>query len=200
MDYIENRTFDEIQVGDSASLARTLTPEDVKLFAVMSGDVYPAHVDEEYARSSMFHKIIAHGMWGGALISNLLGTTLPGPGAIYLGQTLKFLKPVALGDTVTVTATVTAKDPEKHRVTLDCRCTNQKGEVVISGSAQVLAPTEKVKRPRAALPEVRLHDHDARLHQLIERTKGLALCARRSSIPSMATRCAARSRPSRPAW
>ena len=97
MDYIENRTFDEIKVGDSASLSQTLTLEDVKLFAVMSGDVNPAHVDEEYARSDMFHKIVAHGMWGGALISTVLGTKLPGPGAIYLGQTLKFMKPVGLG-------------------------------------------------------------------------------------------------------
>jgi len=80
MDCIENRTFDEIKVGDSASLARTLTPEDVQLFAVMSGDVNPAHVDEEYAKSDMFHKIIAHGRWCGALISTLLGTKLPGPG------------------------------------------------------------------------------------------------------------------------
>ena len=89
MDYIENRTFDEIKVGDSASLVRTLTREDISIFAVMSGDVNPAHVDEEYARSDMFHKIIAHGMWGGSLISTLLGTKLPGPGAIYLGQTLQ---------------------------------------------------------------------------------------------------------------
>jgi phosphate acetyltransferase/phosphate butyryltransferase len=173
MDYIENRTFDEIKVGDSASLVRTLTPEDVKLFAVMSGDVNPAHVDEEYARSDMFHKIIAHGMWGGALISTLLGTKLPGPGAIYLGQTLKFIKPVVLGDTVTVTVMVAAKDPRKHRVSFNCRCTNQKGEVVISGRAQVIAPTEKVKRPRAILPEVHLHEHGARFCQLIDRTKGL---------------------------
>ena len=95
MNYIENRTFDEIKVGDSASLVRTLTPDDIKLFAVMSGDVNPAHVDEEYARSDMFHKIIAHGMWGGALISTLLGTRLPGPGTVYLGQTLTFQRPVA---------------------------------------------------------------------------------------------------------
>ena len=126
MEYIENKTFDEIQVGESASLSRTLKPEDMKLFAVMSGDVNPAHVDEEFAQSDMFHKIIAHGMWGGALISTLLGTKLPGPGTIYLGQTLKFTKPVALGDTVTVTATVSSKDPEKHRVTFDCCCKNQK--------------------------------------------------------------------------
>ena len=105
MDMIENRTFDEINVGDSASLVRKLSMKDIDLFAVMSGDVNPAHVDEEYARSDMFHKIIAHGMWGAALISTLLGTKLPGPGTIYLGQTLNFRHPVTLGDTITVTVT-----------------------------------------------------------------------------------------------
>src|SRR5947209_1864061 len=105
METIENRTFDEIQVGDSASLVRTLTRGDIDLFAVMSGDVNPAHVDEEYAKSEQFHKIIAHGMWGGALISTLLGTKLPGPGTLYLGQTLTFRKPVVVGDTVTVAVT-----------------------------------------------------------------------------------------------
>jgi hypothetical protein len=95
--FIENRTFDEIQIGESASLARTLTREDIEHFAVMSGDINPAHVDEEYAKSDMFHKIIAHGMWGASLISTVLGTKLPGPGAIYLGQTLHFLHPVTVG-------------------------------------------------------------------------------------------------------
>ena len=76
MDMIENRTFDEIQIGESASLVHTLTREDIELFAVMSGDINPAHVDEEYARSDMFHKIIAHGMWGASLISTVLGTQL----------------------------------------------------------------------------------------------------------------------------
>ena len=122
MEYIENRTFDEIKVGDSASLVRTLTKDDISIFAAMSGDINPAHVDAEYAKSDMFHKIIAHGMWGGSLISTVLGTKLPGPGAIYLGQTLKFLKPVGLGDRITVSVKVRAKDPEKHRVTLDCQC------------------------------------------------------------------------------
>src|SRR5215469_4994394 len=103
MESIENRTFDEILVGESASLKRTLSKEDIELFAIMSGDVNPAHVDEEYARSDMFHKIIAHGMWGAALISTLLGTKLPGPGTIYLEQTLRFHHPVVVGDTVTVT-------------------------------------------------------------------------------------------------
>ena len=96
---IRNRTFDEIAVGDSASLRRTLTKADIELFAAMSGDVNPAHVDEQYARSGMFHHVVAHGMWGGSLISTLLGTELPGPGTIYLGQDLRFRHPVALGDT-----------------------------------------------------------------------------------------------------
>src|SRR5512147_1956460 len=119
MDYTENRTFDEIAVGDAASLARTLTAADIQLFAVMSGDVNPAHLDEEYARNDLFHKIIAHGMWGGSLISTLLGTQLPGPGTIYLGQTLRFRRPVAVGDAVTVAVTAAARDPEKHRITFD---------------------------------------------------------------------------------
>ncbi len=84
MDLIENRTFDEIELGESASLVRTLSREDIALFAIMSGDVNPAHVDEEYAKSDLFHKIIAHGMWGASLISTLLGTKLPGPGTMYL--------------------------------------------------------------------------------------------------------------------
>ena len=171
---IENQTFDEIKLGENASLVRTLSMGDINLFAIMSGDVNPAHVDEEYARSDMFHKIIAHGMWGASLISTLLGTKLPGPGTIYLSQTLGFHHPVALGDTITVTVTVTATETERHCVTFDCACTNQRGEVVISGSAQVIAPTEKVKRPRAILPEVHLHEHGAWYRHLIELTSALA--------------------------
>ena len=173
MDYIENQTFDEIEVGETASLVRTLSREDIELFAIMSGDVNPAHVDDEYARSDMFHKIIAHGMWGASLISTLLGTKLPGPGAIYLNQTLRFRAPVSIGDKITVSVTVVAKDAEKHRVTLDCRCVNQRNETVIQGSAEVIAPTEKVKRPRALLPEVHLHEHGEFYRHLIGMTAGL---------------------------
>ncbi len=173
MDYVENRTFDEIEIGDSASLVRTLTRDDVSLFAVMSGDVNPAHVDEEYAKSDMFHEVIAHGMWGGALISTLLGTKLPGPGTIYLGQTLRFSRPVAVGDSITVSVKATGKDEQQHRVTFACECVNQRGEVVIRGDADVMAPTQKVKRPRAVLPDVHLHDRGARYQRLIDLTKGL---------------------------
>lgn len=171
--FIENRTFDEITVGETASLTRTLSRKDIELFALMSGDVNPAHVDDAYARSDMFHKIIAHGMWGASLISTLLGTKLPGPGAIYLGQTLRFLHPVAVGDTITVSVRVIAKVPEKHRVRLDCTCVNQHGETVITGTAEVIAPTDKVKRPRVDLPEAHLHRHGLLFRSLIERTKGL---------------------------
>ena len=158
MALIENRPFNELNVGDSASLVRTLSERDITLFAVMSGDVNPAHVDEEYAKSDMFHEVIAHGMWTGALISTVLGTMLPGPGTIYLGQSLRFLHPVGLGDTVTVTVTVKELHAENHRGTLNCTVTNQGGETVVTGTAEVIVPTEKISRPRIELPEVDLHE------------------------------------------
>ena len=173
MQFIENRTFDEIAVGDSATLARELTREDISLFAVVSGDDNPTHVDADYARTATFHEVVAHGMWGGALISALLGTVLPGPGTVYVGQNLRFLAPVTVGDRLDVKVTVTAKDPATHRLTLACTCTNQRGEAVIEGEAIVTAPTEKVRRPRAALPEVELRQPNTRFRTLIEKTKAL---------------------------
>ena len=169
---IFNRTFDEIKVGESVSLSRTLTQRDIELFAAMSGDVNPVHVDEAFARDDMFHKIIAHGMWGGTLISTLLGTELPGPGTIYLKQTLNFRHPVGLGDTVVVSVTVREKHPAKRNVVLDCRVVNQAGDVVIDGMAEVIAPTEKVQRPRVTLPEVRLERPGFHHRKLIAQTEG----------------------------
>jgi len=174
MDMIENRTFDEIQIGESANLMRTLTREDIDLFTVMSGDINPTHVDEEYAHSDMFHKIIAHGMWGASLISAVLGTKLPGPGAIYLGQTLHFHHPITIGDTITVSVTVSGKNADGHRVSFDCQCVNQRGEVVMSGCAEVIAPTTKVKRPRAILPVVHVYERGIWYRHLIDLTEGLA--------------------------
>ena len=169
---IENRTFDEIRVGDSVSLSRTLTKQDIELFAVMSGDVNPIHVDEAFARDDMFHTIIAHGMWGGTLISTLLGTELPGPGTIYRSQTLNFRNPVVLGDTVVVTVTVREKNAAKRDVILDCRVVNQTGKVVIDGVATVIAPAEKIQRTRVILPEVRLEEPGRRHRELIAQTQG----------------------------
>jgi phosphotransacetylase/acyl dehydratase len=173
MKYIENKTFDEINVGDTAELTRTLKTQDIELFAVMSGDVNPAHVDLEYAQSDIFHKVIAHGMWGGALISAVLGTELPGPGTIYLNQSLSFRRPVGLGDTVTVRVTVREKLIEKKQVILNCECINQDGEHVIKGEAKVIAPTEKVRRPRVVLPEVHLHEHGVHFQTLLNLTKDI---------------------------
>jgi phosphate acetyltransferase len=171
--FIENRTYDEIKVGDSATLTRTLRPEDIQLFAIMSGDVNPAHVDPEYAHSSMFHEVIAHGMWGGALISTVLGTEFPGPGTIYIGQTLRFSRPVKVGDTITIKVTCKQKFDHNKHVIFDCLCTNQDSLKVISGEAEVLAPTEKVKRERFELPEVTISDRWTRYKKLLARAKGL---------------------------
>jgi len=171
--FIENRTFDEIRIGERATLARTLSREDIELFAVISGDVNPAHVDEEYAHSDMFHAIIAHGMWGASLISTLLGTRLPGPGTIYLEQTLCFRRPVMIGDTITVSVTAASKDAEHHQIAFDCRAVNQRGEAVIDGLANVIAPTQKVRRPRVALPEVHLRERGPLFGELLAKARAL---------------------------
>lgn len=171
MDYLENRTFDEINIGDSASLSRTLTEKDIQVFAIMSGDINPAHVDAEYAKSDMFEKIIGHGMWGGALISTVLGTELPGPGTIYVGQTLRFKKPVAIGDTLTITVTAIEKKPEKNRITFSCECRNQKDEMVIEGQAEVIAPTKKIRRPKIVMPEISLRRTNSLFTPFIEKAK-----------------------------
>lgn len=171
--FIENRPFDEIKVGDSAELVRTLTAQDIDAFAVVSGDVNPAHVDVEFAEGDVFHKVIAHGMWGGALISNVLGTQLPGPGTIYLEQSLKFLKPVGVGDTVVVRVEVTERDAERHRLTLACTCTNGDGKPVIEGVARVIAPDRKIRRPRMTMPDLVLHKHGKAHGDLLVRAQAL---------------------------
>ena len=177
MKYIENRTFDEIEIGDSSTLERTLTEQDIKLFAVMSGDINPAHVDPEYAMSSRFREVIGHGMWSGALISTVLGTEFPGPGTIYLGQNLRFRRPVKVGDTITIKVTAKEKDTSKGRVVLDTECFNQNGEVVVSGTADVIAPTEKVRRAKVELPEVRFDDKEVRFREIMARVKARKLAA-----------------------
>ena len=153
---IENVTFEELAVGAEAHVKRTLYPDDILLFAHVSGDVNPAHLDPEYAAHSEFHEIIAHGMWGGSLISAVLGTRLPGPGTIYLGQSLRFRRPVRLGDVLTVSVKCTSKDAEKHRAKFDCRITDRLGRDVITGEADVIVPVAKVCRLRPPLPHVRL--------------------------------------------
>ena len=139
------RTIDTINLGDSASFTKTVTETDIVLYAGITGDLNPAHINAEAAKASMFGQRIAHGMLSAGFISCVLGMYLPGPGTIYLGQELKFLKPVFIGDTVTATATVVERVEEKNRLKLETVVTNQNGDVVISGVATVMPP----KAPKA---------------------------------------------------
>jgi len=172
--FLESRTFDEISIGDSSSLTRTLRPEDIQLFAVMSGDVNPAIVDAEFAHSGMFREVIAHGMWSASLISTTLGTQFPGPGTILVDQSLHFARPVTIGDTITITVTVKQKFQHNHHIIFDCACTNQEGLQVVHGTAEVLAPSERMTTRRTELPNVVISDKYTRLQNLVARAKGLA--------------------------
>lgn len=132
--------FEALVLGQSATIAKTITEADILLFAAVSLDTNPVHLNAEAAAASPFKQRIAHGMLSAGLISAVLGTRLPGPGTIYLGQTLKFRAPVHIGDTVTATAEITALDPARKRVTLKTTCTVN-GKAVIDGEATVLAPS-----------------------------------------------------------
>lgn len=153
MSTLENRPYDTLSLGDSATFEKTLTEKELVLFAAVSGDVNPLHLDAEFAKTTMFREQIAHGMWSGSLISAALATTLPGPGTIYMGQELSFRRPVKLGDTLTVLLTVKEKK-EKNVVILDCLVTNQKDEKVVLGTATVIAPTEKAVLQAPTLPKI----------------------------------------------
>ena len=167
VDLIENTTYDELSIGQSATLTRTLTLNDIRAFAAVSGDTNPAHLDPAYAEQTLFHGVIGHGMWGGSLISAVLGTQFPGPGTIYLHQDLDFTKPVRIGDTLQVTVTVSTKDDLKKRVELQCEVRNQHDEIVLRGMARVMAPVQKVRRPKIATPQIRLFDPVDRLNTLL---------------------------------
>ena len=125
-------------IGEKASLSQTVSASDVAEFARISGDHNPVHLDDDYARTTRFGGRIAHGMLTAGFISAVLGTKLPGPGGIYLNQTLKFTAPVRIGDTITATAEITAYREDKRIVTLKTDCVNQSGELVLSGEAVLL--------------------------------------------------------------
>ncbi len=152
-DQLKNITYDELQVGDSATFSRTLAEDELVLFAAMSGDVNPVHLDAEFAASTPFKERIAHGMWSGSLISAALATVLPGPGTIYLEQNLAFKRPVKVQDTLTVNLTVLAKEA-KNRVLIGCDVRNQNGQKVVTGEARVMAPTQSLTLPRPTLPRI----------------------------------------------
>ena len=135
--------LDELEVGMSRNLRKTITDRDIEMFAEVSMDRNPVHLDEDFARATIFQGRIAHGMLSAGLISAVIGEQLPGHGTVYLGQNLKFLAPVRPGDEVFVTVTVTAIDHAKRRVTLETLCAVG-DRLVLKGEALVLAPSRKV--------------------------------------------------------
>lgn len=133
-------TIDEMKLGQKASVEKTISETDVYLYAGITGDFNPAHVNQVEAEKTMFKGRIAHGMLSAGLISAVLGTQLPGPGTIYMGQELKFTAPVRIGDTIKAEAEVIEMIPEKNRVKIKTTCYNQDGKVVIDGVATVMPP------------------------------------------------------------
>ena len=147
-DKLENVPYNDITIGQSCSYQRQLTDRDVRLFAATSGDVNPVHLDEAYAATTMFGGRIAHGIWTAGLVSAALATYLPGPGCIYLEQSLRFERPVKINDTLEAQLRVTDKEDTKHIVVLDCKVVNQHGKVVLSGTAKVKAAVDKISLPK----------------------------------------------------
>lgn len=165
-----SKVFEAIALGESASVTRTVAKNDVELFAAASGDYNPTHFDAEFARSHGFEGPVAHGMWVAAQLSDLLGNKLPGPGTVYVGQELRFLAPVIVGDTLTVTVTVKEKRAATRTVLFDCAATKQDGTAVLAGLAEVIAPdtVEEIPLIVPATVSVQHHDH---YEQLIARCR-----------------------------
>lgn len=153
MTSVQNVPYEELEVGQKANFQSSVTERDIQLFAEVSGDRNPVHLDAEYAATTQFKERIAHGMLTGALISAAIATTLPGPGTIYLGQNLSFTRPVKLGDELTVELEVLEKLP-KNRVRISTIVLNQDGKAVVKGEAEVMAPTEKLNIELPALPPI----------------------------------------------
>ncbi len=143
--------YDSLEVGQKATFSKLVTEHDIMLFASMSGDRNPVHLDAEYAAGTMFKERIAHGMFSGALISAAVACELPGPGTIYLGQQMEFKLPVKLNDTLTVQLEILEKLP-KYRVRIGTRVVNQKDEVVVDGEALIMAPRKEQSVELAELP------------------------------------------------
>ena len=138
------KTIDELVLGETAEFTKTITEADIILFAGVTGDLNPAHINEEYAKNTFFKTRIAHGILQAVFISAAIGMKLPGPGTIYMKQELNFRAPVHIGDTITARVEVSQIDEEKNRVVLKTTCSNQEGEIVLDGEALVSPP----KKPK----------------------------------------------------
>lgn len=137
---MKGKTIHELSIGETAFFEKTISESDVYLYAGITGDLNPAHVNEREASQGMFKGRIAHGMLTAGLISAVLGMQLPGPGSIYLAQELKFLSPVKIGDTIKAQVEVIELIPEKNRVILKTTCVNQNGVTVLDGTATIMPP------------------------------------------------------------
>ena len=170
-EWLQNTTFDELSIGQGATLRRVLTDADISGFAAISGDLNPTHLDQSYAQGEGLAGRTAHGMWSGALVSTLLGTVFPGPGTVYVEQRLRFLGAARVGDILDVSVRVTAKDPATAFVTLDCAVRSQERGELMVGEAIVKAPLNK-QRVRSA-NGLRWHVFDAAagVRGLIERAR-----------------------------
>jgi len=153
-----SKTMNELEVGMQGSYCKTLTERDIVLFGETSGDVNPVHFDDDYAAGTIFKERIAHGMWSAGLISTCIGTVMPGPGSIYLGQTLEFKAVVKPGDVLTATATI--KEKQRKVLIIDCEVKNQRDEIVVSGEAKVMPPRKATEFEAPQLPGIKVEGYD----------------------------------------
>jgi acyl dehydratase len=152
MPTLESFRFEDIEIGQTLRMSRTVTEEMVRLFAAATGDVNPMHLDESFAAATPFKGCISHGMLTAGFISAAIATGLPGPGSVYVGQELRFDRPVRAGDTITVELTVQEKIPGKNHIVLKTVARNQNNKTVVSGAATVLPPPDKVRVEQPAEP------------------------------------------------
>lgn len=154
MEFLENKTYDELQVGDSATFTRTLTQQDIWLYACLSGDYNPVHLDEEYAKTTVFKGTVAHGMFCASLLSAAVANQLPGPGSIFLSQEFKLRNPARVGDVLSGEIKLIEKKRLKNIVLVECVIKNQEGKTLFSGISTLIAPSEKIRVPKPKLPTV----------------------------------------------
>jgi len=154
------KTIDELRIGDSAEFSKTISESDIYLYAGITGDFNPAHINETYAAGTVFETRIAHGMLLAGIICSVVGTQLPGPGTIYVRQELDFLAPVRIGDTVTARVEVKGIAIEKNRVALKTTCIKQDGTLTLAGEA-IVSPVPKAVRDRSASPRFGEHRRTA---------------------------------------
>jgi len=153
---LNGNSFDELEIGQRAEFSKQLSSEIVEMFAAVSGDLNPVHLDEEFASKTAFGERIGHGAWLVALVSAALAMRLPGPGAIYRSQQIRFREAVKIGDTVTVELEVVSKKERSHLVEIACKITNQHGKLVAQGTAEVIAPADAVSIPQPQCPRFEL--------------------------------------------